>query len=252
MSERLTPTSGAAPEADGPWLHADPLPGAHGTHWLSREEARHATGSRRLHAGDAVTLFDGRGGIARGSLGESRRGDGALEVAVGPAQRVARAGRAVRIACAVPKGDRLATLLEALAPLGVEEIVPLRTERGVVPWSAHLAQRAQRICVECAKQSRSAWVPALCEPASAADAAREGASRGELLIADRSGPPLAACAAALPQDCRVTVLVGPEGGFTDAERAAAVAAGAAPVSLGPAVLRIELAASVAATLLRLA
>lgn len=237
---------------DGPWLHADPLPPAHGTHWLSRDEARHATGSRRLHPGDAVTLFDGRGGVVQGRLGESRRADGSLEVSAGQPQHVARAGRRVRIACAVPKGDRLATLLEALAPLGVAEVVPLRTERGVVPWSAHLAQRAHRICVECAKQSRSAWVPALTDPMEVGDAARAGAAAGTALIADRAGQALVSHMRAIAPDRAVTVLVGPEGGFTDAERTAAVAAGAVPVSLGPAVLRIELAASVAATLLRLA
>lgn len=251
MSDRPMPTP-ASSGMEGPWLHADPLPAARSVHWLSRDEARHATGARRLHPGDAVTLFDGRGGVAQGLLGESRRADGSLEVAVGDVQRIARAGRPVTIACAVPKGDRLSTLLEALAPLGVERMVPMRTERGVVPWSSHLAQRSHRICIECAKQSRAPWVPALGEPMGVTDAAREGAASGGLLIADRAGDALSACAAALDPGRRVTVLVGPEGGFTDAERAAAIAAGALPVSLGPAILRIELAASVAATLLRLA
>lgn len=237
------------------WLFAPAMPPEGGTHWLTRDEARHATGSRRLHAGDAVTLFDGKGSTARATLGDARRDDGALEVHVGSVRHEPRQGRHVTVASAIPKGDRLATMMEGIGPLGVAEFMPLHAERGVVPWSAHLQQRCGRILVECAKQSRSPWVTAIpsVEGREAIAVVREGSSRGaQVLIADRDGAPLAPRASSIDPAQGAIVLIGPEGGFSARERDDAVAAGAVPVSLGPAILRIELAATVAAALLRLA
>lgn len=240
----------------GAWLFADAIPAEGGVHWISRDEARHATGARRMRPGDPVTLFDGCGAVARATLGHARRDDGALEVRVGTVCREPRQGRHVVVASAIPKGDRLATLMEGIGPLGVAEFMPIRAERSVVPWSAHLAQRCRRILVECAKQSRSPWIASLAVPDGDAADARTiaqsmSAAGAAVLIADRAGEPLPEVARAIDPARRVAVLVGPEGGFSERERGAAIAAGAQPVSLGPAILRIELAATVAAALLRL-
>lgn len=242
--------------SDAAWMFASAVPAPGGVHWLARDEARHATGSRRMRPGDPVTLFDGRGAVASATLGSERRDDGALEVRVAHVRREPRQGRHVAVASAVPKGDRLATLMEGIGPLGVAQFVPIRAERSVVPWSDHLAQRCRRILVECAKQSHSPWIAELpAEGASAEEPARaieDALAAGAIpLIADRSGRPLGDVARTLDPMRRTTVLIGPEGGFSDRERSAAVAAGAVPVSLGPAILRIELAATVAAALLRL-
>jgi 16S rRNA (uracil1498-N3)-methyltransferase len=256
MSQTPDPHGEQGSDAIGAWMFADAIPAAGTTHWLSRDEARHAAGSRRLRPGDPLTLFDGQGTVAHATLGNARRDDGALEVLVVAHHHVPREGRHVTLASAVPKGDRLATLMEGIGPLGVAAFVPLRTERGVVPWSGHLAQRSRRILMECAKQSHSPWVTAVPDAAGGApdvpSVVSEAAGHGaRVMIADQSGAPLAHVAAGVPADARVRVLVGPEGGFSGRERDAAVAAGAVPVSLGPAILRIELAATVAAALLRL-
>lgn len=240
----------------GAWMFAEAIPAEGATHWLSRDEARHATGARRLRPGDPLTIFDGCGAVAQATLGHMRRDDGALEVRVGPLRREPRQGRHVTVASAVPKGDRLATLMEGIGPLGVSEYIPIRAERSVVPWSEHLAQRCGRILLECAKQSHSAWVTRLPKHGAPADdaesVARSTVAAGAaLLIADRAGEPLRDVSRALDAARHVAVLIGPEGGFSERERSAAIAAGATPVSLGPAILRIELAATVAAALLRL-
>ena len=256
MSHVLSAHAGDEPDASGAWLFAPAMPVQGGTHWISREEARHAMGSRRMRAGDAITLFNGQGATAQATLGEARRNDGALEVRVVAVHREPRQGRHVAIASAIPKGDRLAALMEGIGPLGVAEFLPLRADRSVVPWSEHLAQRCARILVECAKQSRSPWVTSLPSqqsgPHDVSGLAAAAADQGSrLLIADRAGAPVAAAARELDPARHVTVLIGPEGGFSERERAAAIAAGAVPVSLGPAILRIELAATVAAAMLRL-
>jgi 16S rRNA (uracil1498-N3)-methyltransferase len=254
MGEPAHTRANGAGGGDAPWLFAPAMPAEGGTHWLSRDEARHATGARRLRAGDEVTLFDGRGSTASATLGHARRDDGALEVRVGNVLQQARQGRHVIVASAIPKGDRLATMMEGIGPLGVAEFMPLRTERGIVPWSAHVEQRCGRILVECAKQSRSPWVTAMpsAQERDALAAIEAGRAHGaQVLIADRDGAPLAHHARTLDPVLPVLVLVGPEGGFSARERSEALAAGTVPVSLGPAILRIELAATVAAALLRL-
>ncbi len=256
MSQAKEHQVGHGSDEHGAWMFADAIPAEGATHWLSRDEARHATGSRRLRPGDPVTLFDGCGAVAHATLGHARRDDGALEVRMGPVRREPRQGRHVTVASAVPKGDRLATLMEGIGPLGVAEFVPVRAERSVVPWSDHLSQRCRRILVECAKQSHSPWVTALPKhgaPANDAESvAKATAAAGAIvLIADRAGEPLRDVARALDAARHVAVLIGPEGGLSERERGAVIAAGATPVSLGPAILRIELAATVAAALLRL-
>jgi 16S rRNA (uracil1498-N3)-methyltransferase len=256
MSDAPPAHAQEATGGDAPWLFAPAMPAEGGTHWLSRDEARHATGARRLRAGDAITLFDGRGSTAHATLGHARRDDGAIEVRIGAMRSEPRQGRHVIVASAIPKGDRLATLMEGIGPLGVAEFVPLRTEHGVVPWSGHLAQRCGRILVECAKQCRSPWVTALptveAHERDAIAAVHGGCAHGaQVLVADREGAPMAQCARSLDPARPVLVLIGPEGGFSGRERTGALAAGATPVSLGPAILRIELAATVAAALLRL-
>jgi 16S rRNA (uracil1498-N3)-methyltransferase len=256
MSQTTQPHGGHGSEGHGAWLFADAIPAEGATHWLARDEARHATGSRRLRPGDPLILFDGCGTVAEAVLGHARRDDGALEVRVGSVRSEPRQGRHVTVASAVPKGDRLATLMEGIGPLGVARFVPIRAERSVVPWSDHLAQRCRRILVECAKQSHSPWIASL--PAHGAPAegvagvVMASTSPGRrVVLADRAGEPLRDVARAVDAAHEVVVLIGPEGGFSERERGAAIAAGAVPVSLGPSILRIELAATVAASLLRL-
>jgi 16S rRNA (uracil1498-N3)-methyltransferase len=237
-----------------PWFFVDALPAA-GLAWmLSREEAKHATGSKRLAPGDAVVLFDGRGRIARALLGShagAERGrDGAMPVVVERLETVERsdaAGRRVHLASALPKGDRLATLVDMTTQLAVASFTPLRCERSVVAESEHRAERMRRIQIEACKQARCAWLPELRPEATPATIARV-APQGSLLVADPSGEPIAGFRATLPAE--VTVCIGPEGGFTPSEVDAFRAAGATFVSLGATILRTETAAVVALAELR--
>ena len=58
------------------WLHVELVPSQGDMVSIGRDEARHAFGARRLHAGDMVTLFDGCGGLAQARLSETRTRDG--------------------------------------------------------------------------------------------------------------------------------------------------------------------------------
>lgn len=221
-----------------PWFHASQLPPAGMILSLDRDEAKHAVGVRRLNAGDAVTIFDGMGGIAHAVLTGERSSVGGVLVRVDRVERVSRVGTDVLVGVAPPKGDRFSTLLDMLGQLGVTGIVPLVTDHGVVDAAAINRTRAERILLEACKQSRSAWLPSIAPAMPAVQFVRLAAASGRaVLIADQGGVATATCTAE-----RVAIAIGPEGGFSSAELEAACAAGAIRVDLGSSILRVETAA----------
>jgi len=244
----------------GPWIHVPALssPGG-GRVAISADEARHAAGSRRLRDGDAVTLFDGRGAVAAAHLLVGS-GD-AVHAQFTTVERRTPCAPRIEIASAVPKGDRLATLLEAIAPLSVAAWIPLECRHSVVHFSAALAQRAQRVLVAACKQSKQPFVPQIAPARSVAECCDDARARSLRVLlahppkhADEATP--ASCAAAGSASMAdgaagVLVLIGPEGGFSAEEIADAHSRGARQMSLGESILRIELAASCAAAILRL-
>ncbi|MBM4110616.1 MAG: 16S rRNA (uracil(1498)-N(3))-methyltransferase [Phycisphaerae bacterium] len=227
------------------WFHVPSLD-ASSIAWIPKDEAKHALGARRLGAGDSVTLFDGAGNVGVGVVTDQRRHDGALAIEVGRATKAPRATPAVHLACAIPKGDRSATLIESCMPFEPASITPLACERSVQRMSPNLAARLERIALESCKQSRQPWTCAIGDEVSPESAVR--AAQGRALILHPGGTPLRDAMKGLDV---VTLLIGPEGGFSDREVAACEAAGALRVGLGATILRIELAASAAMSVVRL-
>ncbi len=220
------------------WFYFPGLTSAPARVTLSGEEAQHAAAARRLRPGDTVTLFDGAGTVAHADIvGAGAR---SVELVLHAAQRQPPP-LPLHLACALPKGDRQATLLDMATQLGMTDFTPLRCAHSVVTPGPNSAARWQRLCLEACKQSRRAYLPRLhgaLAPASVA------AARGTLpvLIAHPDGVPFARLRA--PLRAGAILLIGPEGGFTPEEVAAVRAAGGEAVALGPAVLRIETAATV--------
>jgi 16S rRNA (uracil1498-N3)-methyltransferase len=220
----------------------DTLPAEGGVAWLDRDEARHAVGSRRLGEGDAVDLVDGRGGVARATLGRERDHRGNLAAIVGEVVKVARPAPALYLGTAVPKGDRLGTLLDAVGELAVESVTPLDCDHSVTPADRLSGERPARILAEALKQSRGAWLTEMrpaCSPAAFVQAHR---GAGSVVVLDPRGQALAKVVGG---HASIALLVGPEGGFSERELRELHDAGAVPASLGPTVLRIEVAAAVA-------
>ena len=230
-----------------PWFHVLRLPAVGEVIALDRDEAKHAVGVRRLGAGDGVTVFDGAGGIAHASLSGERDRDGGVLVRITAVERCARSGADVVVGVAPPKGDRLSTMLDMLGQLGVSAIVPLETQHGVVDAEGINRVRAARILLEACKQSRGAWLPELRPAATVADFVKAAVGEGRsVLVAHPGGEPFGAL-----RSERSAILVGPEGGFSQAEVDAARAAGAECVDLGAGILRVETAAVAMAAVLRL-
>lgn len=204
---------------------------------LQGDEARHASAARRLKSGDVLWLFDGRGGIARASFQAARDRGRELEARIEERRQQAPPQPAVHLACALPKGDRAATLIDMATQLGMTSFTPLLCERSVVDPGTGTLERLRRVCIEACKQSRRAHLPAIVAPTQFADVV---ASRETKWIAHPDGELLSKLAPSIDQP--LLILIGPEGGFTDAEVEHALAHGTQRVALGTAILRVETAA----------
>ena len=207
----------------------------------------------RLQPGLGITLFDGRGGEWSATIARIGRAD--VEVDVGAHQAIEReAGRAVHLAVGLMAAERMDWLVEKATELGAASLTPVL-----------MARSSLRLSGERAAKKRAHWravAVAACEQSGRNRLldVREQLSFQEyfshahdgvrwLLSLDAAAPSLRAGAAALAPVTPVTVLSGPEGGLAPDEEAAARAAGFAPHSLGPRVLRAETAPLAALALL---
>ena len=214
---------------------------------LTTEDTRHALRSLRLQDGDVIQVADGQGALGRGRI-DGEEGGRAL-VRLEEVRRVLRRPPVLTVALAAPKGDRLSWAVQKLAEVGVDRLVLMRSGRSVRVWESGRAERVEArhrgIAREAAMQSRQ---PFVMEVAAGAllDQALDAGGAPCILLAQEGESRLAEV---LPEDVReVRLLVGPEGGWTEDELAAARASGAVVATMGAPVLRSETAALVGATI----
>jgi 16S rRNA (uracil1498-N3)-methyltransferase len=202
---------------------------------ITGDEAHHVRDVLRLRVGETVRCADGAGRVGIGSVMALGRHEvnvdvsEVMEIPAGPAQ-------GITVACAAPKGDRFADLVRQLTELGVGEILPLACARGErIPGNL---ERVRRVATEALKQCRRPVLPVI---GPVVDCPTLLASNRRLVLLSpqgdrpRPGPP-----------GRVTLVIGPEGGFTDEETRLLMSGGAESVRLASTILRIETAALAAA------
>lgn len=217
---------------------------------LTEDEARHLARVMRADIGDEVLLFDGSGAefVARvAAISKSK-----VELAIIERRPIDRElPFELTLAVALPKGDRQKWLVEKLTELGVTRLVPLIAERGVAQPVESALARLRRSVIEASKQCGRNRLMEIGEPTVLVQGPRsnvqsqesgirgQGSGVSQRLLADPSGKPLGIVERA---PGAMIAAVGPEGGFTPAELAAAVECGWQPVSLGKSILRVETAA----------
>jgi 16S rRNA (uracil1498-N3)-methyltransferase len=204
---------------------------------LTGDEARHVK-AQRLKAGDRLALFDGHGLVADGEVQSLGRDE--VRIAVGQRRRTPPPTARIELYCAVPKGDRVAVLLDMATQLGMSRFTPIRWDRSVAEPGARAAERWRRICLEACKQSRRLHVPEIAAATTPAEAAARARGAGaRTLLAHPNGGAIPAGALDAED---LALFVGPEGGLTDVELRTLRDAGAHRIRLGNAILRIETAA----------
>lgn len=215
---------------------------------LDGPEAHHMLHVMRAAVGTEITLFDGSGAEFPAVVEALRRSEAVVRV-VERREINRELPHDLVVGVALPKGDRQKWLVEKLTELGVATLVPLATERGVAQPTASAAERLTRSVIEAAKQCGRNRLMQIAEPQSWNDwittawlgsSASEPPAAPRHLVAHPNGQPLTEIN--LSEPAPIYLAIGPEGGFTDAEVAAAVAAGWQQVSLGASILRVETAA----------
>lgn len=217
------------------------------------DEAHHAVTVRRLRVGERVVLTDGAGTSVAGPVAST--GKRVFTVSVEEVTTAEPASPEVVVVQALPKGDRGELAVEMLTEIGAARVVPWAAARSVAVWKGERATKSlarwRATAREAAKQARRSWFPEVDELASTADvAALVGGADLAVVLHEDAAAPFAGLD--VPASGRIVVVVGPEGGLTDEEVEAFVAAGAVSVRLGAEVLRTSTAgvAAVAAILSR--
>ena len=201
---------------------------------LDAGQANYLGNVLRMKEGGELLVFDGVSGEWLARIAEAGRKRMALTVE--RRTREAETIPDVWLAFAPVKRARIDWLVEKATELGAARLIPVTTQRTVVDRLN--LDRLRAHIVEAAEQCGRTLLPELAEPRPLARFLQDGART--LYFADEGGGEPAASAF---KPGPATILTGPEGGFTDDERAAIRAApNARPISLGPRILRAETAA----------
>ncbi|MFF8817970.1 16S rRNA (uracil(1498)-N(3))-methyltransferase [Leucobacter sp. NPDC015123] len=217
---------------------------------ISGDEGRHAVRVSRLRVGEHTIVGNGSGLRAFGTVEELGRDSFTLtvervEVTPAPTRRIV-------LVQALAKGDRDERAVEQATEFGVDAILPWQAERSISRWSGDKAEKGvakwSRIAREASKQSMRAWIPEVLSPVTTAELA--GVNGALLALHPRGEDRLSAWRPAGDHD--VYLVVGPEGGLSDAELEALTAPGPGErriVLLGDDVLRTSSAGPAAIAVL---
>lgn len=210
---------------------------------LPEAVAHHAARVLRLRSGNAITLFNGSGGEYAARI--TAVGKHAVTVSVERYDPVERESPLpITLVQAVSSGERMDLTIQKAVELGVARIVPVESERCVVQLKGERAAKRmahwQQVVVSACEQCGRNRIPEvrMISPLDVWLAAEEKYTQRWVLL-----PGAETALRDLPRPQRpIELLVGPEGGLTEAEVDAARRAGYQPIRLGPRVLRTETAA----------
>jgi 16S rRNA (uracil1498-N3)-methyltransferase len=219
-----------------------------GSAFLRGEAAHHLGRVLRAEAGQVYELSDGESvWLAR----TERVGKSEVEFSLIERLPALHAPVRIELLLAIVKFDRFEWALEKATELGADEIVPLaaeRSEKGLLAATPKRSERWKRILAESAQQARRLRIPELRAAAEPRDAFRTVVGSIRMLLSERSGTtPLRELLESLVGTHtensvpRLVIAIGPEGGWTETEFAAAGAAGFKEAALGANILRTETA-----------
>lgn len=208
---------------------------------LSEDRSRYVARVLRMRVGDPLNVFDGRGKEVQGVISSAAKAAVVVELQ-SPVDALAQSPCAITLVQGISRGDRMDFTLQKATELGVHAICVCFAERSEVRLTGKRLQSRMEhwhgVIVSAAEQCGRADMPELTmidDMATAvADACRwilDGGARVPLTDRLREGSPVDAC----------SIAVGPEGGWTENELAAALRTGWEAVCVGPRTLRSETA-----------
>jgi 16S rRNA (uracil1498-N3)-methyltransferase len=225
---------------------------------LPHDEAEHLVRVLRLGVGDTIAVFDGRGHEWTARVASVIRRDVRVQL-MARIEPAAEPNVHLTLAQAVLKGDKMDDIVRDAVMLGVSAVQPLVTSRAEVTVAAlgrgTRVDRWRRVALASVKQSKRATLPDVRRPLTLESFLHDPPTAVSLMLVEPDAPGAAATEPlgvlqGLPTPQDATVFVGPEGGWTEAEIAAARQAGARLVTLGRRTLRADAAPIAAISVLQ--
>jgi len=215
------------------------------THFeLSEVTSKHCVQVLRMRTGESLHLTDGVGNLYTASIVAPDKKKTVVKI-----ESVVHTPAPLKKVCIaiglLKNTSRFEWFLEKATEMGVTKIVPLICERS--ERSNLKQERMQGVLVAALIQSKQTWLPILSEPLSVAAFIKEHPAAQQIIAHCEEGNKIELKDATNSND--TSILIGPEGDFTDSEIEAALSANYLPVSLGNTRLRTETAGMVAVALL---
>ncbi len=209
---------------------------------ISGSDYKHIAKVLRLKQGNEITLFDETGTEYLGEI--TRINSRKIMISISGTKSVETESKlSITLLQGIPKGDKMDIIIEKATELGVKEIVPVVTERSQIRHTQKI-QRWQRIASESLKQCRRFIAPKIHGVVNFEQALKNNIN-GQLriILHKKNQDKLKNKIKNTSQHTdNITVLVGPEGGFSNEEVATAEESGFIQIGLGPRILRTETAA----------
>ncbi|OZI71074.1 16S rRNA (uracil(1498)-N(3))-methyltransferase [Bordetella genomosp. 12] len=210
---------------------------------LPQDLAHHAIRVLRLREGADIVLFDGKGGEYPAQLQIDGK-DGHAVLGRHLPREAELPGRIV-LAQGLPSGDKMDWIVEKAVELGAVAVQPIAAQRSVLQLSGPRLEKRlahwQRVAQAAAEQCGRNRLTQIAAPLTLRDWLAQPAEGPRLMCHPQASDDLSGWLGQQPGLAGLTLMVGPEGGWSDEEVAAARAAGVAAVRLGPRVLRTETA-----------
>ena len=208
---------------------------------LPEDAARHLVQVLRMRVGDAFTVFNGQGGEYSATLHCAGKRD--AQALIGAFNNVNRESPlSLTLAQCVSKGERMDYTLQKAVELGVTEVMPLLSERSVVKLDAERWEKKlehwRGILISACEQSGRTRIPALHAVAPLHAWLPQVSAALKLTLAPEAKQSIRTIS---PNQRPIILLVGPEGGLSDAEIQRTETNSFIPVTLGPRILRTETA-----------
>ncbi|MBF0521830.1 MAG: 16S rRNA (uracil(1498)-N(3))-methyltransferase [Candidatus Omnitrophica bacterium] len=211
------------------------------------EELHHLKNVLRLKVNSQITIFNGNAEEALGVITRVSSHEAVINILDVKVKTKKNMPHLI-LACAIPKKSKFEIIIEKCTELGVDEIIPLMTQRTEVNLKDERLDkklvRYQTIAVSAAKQSHRLTVPQIHPPMKFREALELLSKTSTVLIPSLCGEPknLLKTLEEVKHSLKISFLIGPEGDFTPEEYALAQEKGAKAVTLGNTVLRVETAA----------
>ena len=211
---------------------------------ITGSEQHHLRNVLRITSGETIRIIDGRGNVYTAEILDTPTNRSSSEVRIHTHEFHATPSPTLTLFQGLPKNDKMELILQKTTELGVTRIVPLHSEHALQKPSQNRYERWHRVLISATKQCKRAWLPELCnaQQFETSLSQLESFSLSLLLSPHAEVQHIKTVLRKTSTPNAIALFIGPEGGFSNREIAAAIQNGCIPVTLGTNILRTETAA----------